>query len=143
MHAQRQQRSTDLHKPSFLALEWSHRLLPDALGVVDDDLDPIPASPDHSCPITLAVLHPNEVLAKLEPLTNFFLDHREAECLPCSWVLLSQLIGRVLLETLLLVIFVLGFSSLGFIFVLEISSLGFIVLYIPFFDGYRVEPIVV
>ena len=57
----------------------------------------------------------NEVLAKLEPLANFFLDHRAAERLACSWALLSQLIGRVLLEMLEHVILVLELSSVGLV----------------------------
>ena len=69
----------------------------------------------HSRPITVAVLHLNEVLAKLELLANFFLDHRAAERLACSWTLLSQLIGRVFLEMLLFVILVLDLSNLGLV----------------------------
>ena len=67
--------------------------------------------------MAFVVLHVNEVLAKLEPLQNLFLDHRVAECLTCSWVLLSQLIGRVLLDMLDHVILVLELSSLGLIVV--------------------------
>ena len=68
MHKRQLQKGTDLHKPSFLAIEWSRRLLSDVLDVVDGDVDPMSARTDHSRPITLAVLHPNKVLAKLEPL---------------------------------------------------------------------------
>ena len=75
----------------------------------------MPARPKHSRPIAVAVLHLNEVLAKLEPLANFFLNCRAAERLACSWALLSQLVGRVLLAMLLRVILVLDLSSLGLV----------------------------
>ena len=62
------------------------------IDVVDDDIDPMPARPKPSLPIAVAVLHLNEVLAKLEPHVNFFLDRRVVERLVCSWALLSQLL---------------------------------------------------
>jgi hypothetical protein len=100
---------SDLYKPSFLVIKWHRRLLPDVLGVVDDDVDPVSPRPDHSLPITVVVLHLNEVLAKLEPLDIFCLDRSVVERLSCSWDLLSQLIERVLLEILLDVILSLSF----------------------------------
>ena len=75
----------------------------------------------------------------LNALSALFLDRRAAERLPCSWTLLSQFIVRVLLEILLLVIFVLEISSLGFIFVLDLSSLGCIVLCLIYPDGCHVQ----
>ena len=119
MHKQHQQRSTDLHKPSFLAIEWHRRLFPDALGVVDGDVDPMPARPDHSRPIALAVLHPNEVLAKLEVLANFFLDHRAAERLACSWAFLSKLIDHVFPEMSLDVILLLDACRVELVLLLD------------------------
>ena len=80
------------------------RLRHDMFDVVHDDVDPKPSRSEHSVRNVFVVLHMNEVLAKLEPLQNFFLDHRAVEGLSCSWVLLSQLIDRVMTEILLDVI---------------------------------------
>ena len=60
------EKSTDLQKPSFLAIEWDSRLLPDALDVVDGDVDPKPSRPKHSLPSAFVVLHMIQVLAKLD-----------------------------------------------------------------------------
>ncbi len=73
------QKSIDLYKARILAIEWDSRLRPDALCVVDDDVDPKPSRSDYSLTNTIVVLHLNEVLVKLEPLQNFFLDRNAAE----------------------------------------------------------------
>ena len=117
-------KSTDLQKPSFLAIEWDSRLLPDALGVVDGDVDPKPSRSQHSLPMAFAVLHVNEVLAKLEPLSNFFLDHRAVERLACSLVFLSELIGHVLYGMFEHVLLVLESSSLGLYWSLSFPALA-------------------
>ena len=67
------QKIIDLHKTTFLSIECHSRLLPDALDVVDDNVDPTPFRSEHSLPIVFVVLHINEVLAKIEPLRTFFL----------------------------------------------------------------------
>ena len=118
------QKSIDLHKSSFLSIEWHSRLRPDALEVVDDNVDPKPSRSGHSLPVTFVILYINEVLAKLEPLAYFFLDHNAAERLAWSWVLLSQLISLVLLEMLLVVILVRELSSLDLVWVLLLDLDG-------------------
>jgi hypothetical protein len=101
--------------------------------------------PDHSdsCPIALAVLHPNEVLDKLEALTNFFLDHRAAhECLACSWDFLSQLIGRVFLEILLDVILLLDVCRVELVLGLDDCRVELEILCLLDLDGCLVELLV-
>ena len=142
MDKQYQQRITDLHKSSFLVIEWHRRLLSNTLGVVDVDVDPMSERPDHSCPITLAVLHPNEVIAKLEALVNFFLDHRAAECLACSWVFLSYLIDRVLPEMSLDVILLLDAWRVDLVLLLDVCRVELVLELALDLDVYRVELVV-
>ena len=77
--AKNAKKSIDLHKPRFLSIECHIRLLPDALCVVDGEVDPKPSRSEHSHRSAFVVLHMNGVLAKLEPLQNFFLDHKATE----------------------------------------------------------------
>ena len=94
----------------------------------------MPARPDQSRPIALAVLHPNELLAKVEALANFFLDHRAAECLACCWAFLSQLIGRVLPEMSLDVILLLDACIVELVLLTSCTW--------PLLDACSVEPAV-
>ena len=55
-------------------------------------------------PMPLAVVHFDVIFAELELFENLLFDHRAAERFACSWVLLSHLLGRVILQILLDVI---------------------------------------
>ena len=66
MYKRKMQKNINLHKSSFLSIEWHSRLLPDALDVVDGDVDPKPSRPKHSLPSAFVVLHMIQVLAKLD-----------------------------------------------------------------------------
>ena len=53
---------------------------------------------EYSDPDVFTVLNIDVVFAKLELLTNSFLDRRTVEHFACCWVLLSQFLGIIKLE---------------------------------------------
>ena len=63
--------------------------------MVDGTINPIEPSAWHFNPRSLVVLHVHMVFAEPELFANRFLDGRSAQHLPCSRILLSQLLTRI------------------------------------------------
>ena len=81
----------------------------------------------------------NDVLAKLEVPKKVFLDRRAAERLAFSWDLISQLLGRVLLEILVDVILLCDFCRVGLVLGLELSYPGLVLGLLLDLDACSVE----